>query len=297
MRLLTVLVLLCAGTAHADDPATKARASWAWATAKAEPAKTAWAVTDTKAVRYVEQAEKPADVVGHTWVVEEFDVMQPSGVPLLSYRWALYATGSPGHKAWEIRDAKSRARDFTKLDAGNRDPSIKNCWGCSGKGVITLRSGEEAVCPHCNGDGYKVVKNTAADKTPCPLCNGVAGKVCRDCGGAGYVTDMPKQEAKPARLEVTLPADATLWIDGQATRAVGTLRTFVSPPIDRESVYHLMVQIVGEYAQTEDVKVWPGKTSKISFASIDRIPAQQFRGYWAPAAPMLNGGAECVGGT
>jgi uncharacterized protein (TIGR03000 family) len=181
MRLLTVLVLLCAGTAHADDPAAKARASWAWATAKAEPTKTAWAVTDTK--------------------------------------------------------------------------------------------------------------------TPCPLCNGVAGKVCRDCGGNGYVTDLPKQEAKPARLEVTLPADATLWIDGQATRAVGTLRTFVSPPIDRESMYHLTVQIPGEYAQTEDVKVWPGKTSKISFASIDRIPAQQFRGYWAPAAPMLNGGAECVGGT
>jgi hypothetical protein len=285
MRTMTIVMLLVAGVTCGDDP--KVRAAWAWSTAKAEPAKTVWAV-DSKAVRYAQQAAKPDDVAGHTWVVEEFDEPQPSGIPLASYRWALYVTGSPAHKAWEIRDAKSRARDFTKLDAGNRDPSIQRCPWCSGKGVKTMRNGEEYVCPTCKGDGYttKAKEVTSANCSAGCGCGCQQGKECT-CG-----------TARECRLEVTLPANATLYIDGKpAMNQSGTFRTFVSPPITGECAYQLSVAIPNEYGQSATVKVWPGQVSRVTFRSIDsdRLPPMQFRGR-PMTGPLLNGGNCGPGG-
>jgi hypothetical protein len=281
MRTLTIILLLCASVALADDPASRAKAAWAWSTAKVEPAKTVWAV-DSKAIRYAQQAAKPADVAGHVWVVEEFDEPQPSGVPLSSYRWALYVTGSPAHKAWEIRDAKARARDFTKLDAGNRDPSIQRCPWCSGKGVKTMRNGEEYVCPACKGDGYTTKEVKTASSCNCSSLCGCGCQQGKECSC---------NTARECRLEVTLPANAILYIDGTAAQnQSGTFRTFVSPPIKGECAYQLSISLPGEYGQSETVKVWPGQTSRITFQSVsqDRLPPMQFQNFYpGPAYPRM----------
>jgi hypothetical protein len=174
MRTMTIVMALVAGVACGDDP--KVRAAWAWATAKAEPAKTAWVV------------ESKAD-----------------------------------HKCT-----------------------------CS---------------PQC----------------PCPCSTGGA---CT-CG-----------TAKECRLEVTLPANATLYIDGKpALNQSGTFRTFVSPPITGECAYQLSVAIPNEYGQSATVKVWPGVTSRHTFYAVEptRLPPMQFRGR-PMTGPLLNGGNCGPGG-
>jgi uncharacterized protein (TIGR03000 family) len=45
-------------------------------------------------------------------------------------------------------------------------------------------------------------------------------------------------EAAPATVRVTLPADATLTIDGRATHSTSAERLFVSPPIEPGKSYH-----------------------------------------------------------
>jgi uncharacterized protein (TIGR03000 family) len=46
----------------------------------------------------------------------------------------------------------------------------------------------------------------------------------------------------PAALVVRLPADARLRIDGEATRAGGELRHFLSPPLAAGKAYHYVLE-------------------------------------------------------
>jgi len=50
---------------------------------------------------------------------------------------------------------------------------------------------EPPCCPHCGGDGYKVVgKDEEGDVIweKCPMCKGSGIERCPDCGGNGFVS-------------------------------------------------------------------------------------------------------------
>jgi uncharacterized protein (TIGR03000 family) len=77
-------------------------------------------------------------------------------------------------------------------------------------------------------------------------------------------------EAAPARLVVTLPADATLKVDGAATRSTGAERTFVTPalPAGKALAYTLQVEGKGKDGKAvsweQKATVRAGQTTRIT---------------------------------
>jgi len=77
----------------------------------------------------------------------------------------------------------------------------------------------------------------------------------------------------PAQIVVTLPADARLTIGDEGTKAGGTRRVFVSPPLrpDRSYTYTLKALLVRDgktVSVTKDVAVSAGKESSVSFNDV-----------------------------
>ena len=134
-----------------------------------------------------------------------------------------------------------------------------------------------SACHGCHGGGlFSRLRNR------CHGCNGCHAAVCSGCNGsaapAEKVKVMPKEKGKneevsnaaPATIVVTLPADARLIVDGNATRSTAERRTFVTPALENgESyVYTLRAEFVvdGQTAvQTQDVTVRGGQTTQVSF--------------------------------
>ena len=74
----------------------------------------------------------------------------------------------------------------------------------------------------------------------------------------------------PATIVVTLPAEAKLTVDGNATRATSNRRTFVTPALEvgGDYSYTLRAEMVqdGQVAvQTQNVTVRGGETTEVSF--------------------------------
>ena len=72
---------------------------------------------------------------------------------------------------------------------------------------------------------------------------------------------MPKAEsAAPANIVVSLPAEATLTIDGNATTSKGERRVFVSPTLEagQEYYYTVKTEFKGEVSE-ERVSVTAGQ--------------------------------------
>lgn len=80
----------------------------------------------------------------------------------------------------------------------NGSGSIKKpgskCEDCQGQGYFELSTGGEAVCPSCNGDGYKIAVK------PCSACEGKGFRVgiyeliedvnvCALCNGRGSIDE------------------------------------------------------------------------------------------------------------
>jgi uncharacterized protein (TIGR03000 family) len=91
---------------------------------------------------------------------------------------------------------------------------------------------------------------------------------------------MPKEEKKkseeeastnaPATIVVTLPAEAKLTVDGNATRSTSDRRTFTTPALEAGEtfVYTLRAEIIRDgqvAAQTQEVTVRGGETTNVSF--------------------------------
>src|SRR5262249_55929791 len=75
--------------------------------------------------------------------------------------------------------------------------------------------------------------------------------------------------AAPATLVVSLPADAKLTIDGNATRSTTATRTFVTPALEKgmEFSYTLKAEVVREgqtFTAIKNVTVKAGEESKVS---------------------------------
>lgn len=102
----------------------------------------------------------------------------------------------------------------------------------------------------------------------------VGGGYCPTCVGAygAYGTVAPVQVAAveaPATLVVSLPENAKLFIDNNATTSTSATRTFTSPALKPGFVYTyvLKAQVVvdGETKDiTKDVTVRPGEETRVS---------------------------------
>ncbi len=91
----------------------------------------------------------------------------------------------------------------------------------------------------------------------------------------GEAVPPPKEKASldRARLIVSLPADARLFIDDQATTSTSAQRTFVSPPLDADKtfVYTVRAEVVRDGQTISDIKtvnVTPGRVSQVSFMDL-----------------------------
>jgi uncharacterized protein (TIGR03000 family) len=78
----------------------------------------------------------------------------------------------------------------------------------------------------------------------------------------------PADDARPAAVLVSLPADARLTVDGQATTSTTALRRFVTPPLPagKEFEYTFRAEVVrGDvtYAMTRKVTVRAGQQTDV----------------------------------
>jgi uncharacterized protein (TIGR03000 family) len=76
---------------------------------------------------------------------------------------------------------------------------------------------------------------------------------------------------KPARIEISLPADADLWFDGTKTRQTGSARQFVTPPLATGQEYSYEVMATWKdkgqaVTETRRVTVRAGDRTTVSFA-------------------------------
>ena len=103
----------------------------------------------------------------------------------------------------------------------------------------------------------------------CCSCYGCHG--C--CGGIVVVVPAKKKMTSgdaPAIIRVSLPADATLTVDGTRTTSTSAQRVFVSPPLaeNQEFVYTLRAEVVREgrsLAETQRVTVRGGQETNVPF--------------------------------
>jgi uncharacterized protein (TIGR03000 family) len=87
--------------------------------------------------------------------------------------------------------------------------------------------------------------------------------------GAGQGNGSSSLESS-ARIVVTLPADARLTVDDQATTSVGTRRVFYSTPLPADGSYSYtfkaeFVQDGKRVSVTKKVPLSPGKEIPVSF--------------------------------
>jgi uncharacterized protein (TIGR03000 family) len=87
-------------------------------------------------------------------------------------------------------------------------------------------------------------------------------------GGGGERVPAPKKMKAGAYLNVTLPADAILTIDGHKTKSTSEFRTFVTPPLEPgwNYQYQLRAEIDrdGQHrVLTQKVTVRPGEDTRV----------------------------------
>jgi uncharacterized protein (TIGR03000 family) len=83
-----------------------------------------------------------------------------------------------------------------------------------------------------------------------------------------YPPEGQPMRAQPVRLEVRVPANAEIWIDGARTMQNGPVREFISPPIEpgRSYAYELKMKWTENGAERErvrNVSVRPGQLVRV----------------------------------
>ncbi len=78
------------------------------------------------------------------------------------------------------------------------------------------------------------------------------------------------QATTSATIVVSLPADARLTVDGNATTSTSALRTFVSPALEQgaEYVYTLRAEVIRDgrsIVETQDISVRAGEVTNVPF--------------------------------
>jgi len=168
---------------------------------------------------------------------------------------------------------------------GDRCHGCRGCNGChgcrGGHGCHGCRGGRCHGCNGCSGysygcsgyghgcSGYTACCGTAVVVSPCA------------CSGGTIIVpekkDMPKKKKKtapevdaPAVIQVSLPADARLTVDGNATTSTSENRTFVTPALPQGETfqYTLRAEIVRDgrtVVETQVVTVRGGEETRVPF--------------------------------
>lgn len=105
----------------------------------------------------------------------------------------------------------------------------------------------------------------------------------------------PLEGPAAATLVVRLPAGASLTINGVATISRGSVRRFVSPPLDpgKSYQYVLWAEVVRDGQRltvTRTVTVWAGRQSEMSLQLPPAGPVRRTTGYTPGRSRMLRGG-------
>jgi uncharacterized protein (TIGR03000 family) len=134
------------------------------------------------------------------------------------------------------------------------------CYGCWGYGCYSAWG-----CSGCYGGVYVAPAGSAAPQMNPP---------------SGDQELPPPKQTKPkskestrASLTVQLPADAKLFVDGQATRTTSATRHFVTPPLlpGQAYFYDLRAEVVREgqtVSLSRRVVVRPGESVNTSFTEL-----------------------------
>lgn len=149
------------------------------------------------------------------------------------------------------------------------------CNGCNGGGhgcrggLFGRRHGCNGGCNGCNG-GY------ARNGHGCSGCNGGVMSGCSGgtaCNGGRPAMEQPppvKDGAPPtaAIIDVSLPADAALFVNGQPTTSTTARRSLISPPLPtgRDYFYTLRADVVRDgqtLSTTRQVTVRPGQRHSV----------------------------------
>ena len=119
------------------------------------------------------------------------------------------------------------------------------------------------------------------------LLSAVAGLTALGLSAAR--ADAPPSDAAPAKIHVTLPADAQLTFDGARTTATSADRMFVTPPLQEGKVYHYTLQ--AHYMRGDDavtvarrITVRAGQETDVAFGEAG-ASADNRAYYYDPAAP------------
>lgn len=100
---------------------------------------------------------------------------------------------------------------------------------------------------------------------------GMAADMQSDGRRADYYepgTQGMSSRARPVRLEVRVPADAQVWIDGTKTQQKGTVRQFISPPVEPGRQYSYKIEAKwmdngNERTRTQTLAVRAGELQRV----------------------------------
>ena len=160
--------------------------------------------------------------------------------------------------------------------------AVASC-GCEGGGRHRLFGGrhrggccgEAATCGGCAAPAVRVCGGPA----PCASCGAAyaAPAGCSSCASGACAYAAPETGA--ATIVVSLPADAKLTIDGQATTSTSEHRVFVSPslPAGQEYHYTLQAEVVVDgkpVTLSKTIAVRAGEQSQVTLAPITGVAAR-----------------------
>jgi uncharacterized protein (TIGR03000 family) len=105
---------------------------------------------------------------------------------------------------------------------------------------------------------------------PAPAGGELLADTQTDGRGANYPPNMSGSQrlGRSVLLELRVPANAEVWIDGAKTNQTGSLRQYISPPIEPGRPYAYKVEAKWtdngqERKRTEEVKVRPGQLVRL----------------------------------
>ena len=111
--------------------------------------------------------------------------------------------------------------------------------------------------------------------------------------GAAAPNHDAKADAAPATIHVTLPVDARLTIDGEATKLTSADRTFATPPLEMGKEFHYTLRahfVSGDNAITIErrITVRAGQETDVSL-NLPGASTGDRAFYYDPAAPNAAG--------
>lgn len=158
-----------------------------------------------------------------------------------------------------------------------------SCSGCYGSACYG------SSCSGCYGSAYYYTGSCYGGHS----CYGCSGSSCAGCTGGGHTAAYPpsyeqtaptiqktsylNNSPAPARISISLPADAKLYVDGQLTRTMDKpYRTFSTPDLEngQEYRYVMKAEVVRDgivQSETKTVIVKAGAELREEFSTLGDV--------------------------